>query len=58
MSEGIPDDIMQRIEEFTAEGKTGQIRLNVYKGGVVSADLHEHVKTAPKKLLDKCAASD
>lgn len=51
MSQGIPDDIMQRIQEFTLLHKTGQITLNVYEGGVVSAEIREHVKALPRKIV-------
>jgi hypothetical protein len=44
MTDVIPDNIRTRIETFAAEGKTGQIVLNVYCGGVVSADIREHIK--------------
>jgi hypothetical protein len=53
MSDVIPDNIRTRIEIFAAEGKTGQIVLNVYCGGVVSADIREHIKSTPTKALDK-----
>ena len=52
MPDVIPDNIRTRIEAFTADGKTGQIVLNVYRGGVVSADIHEHIKSSKQKTLD------
>ena len=50
----IPDAIICRIEEFCTAGKTGKISLNVYNGGVVSADVNEHIKGHSQKSLDKC----
>ena len=53
MRDVLPDNIRTRLEQFTADGKTGQIVLNVYCGGVVSADIREHLKAAPAKTVDK-----
>lgn len=50
----IPEAILERIEEFSTLKKTGKIVLNVYNGGVVSADINEHIKGTSQKSLDKC----
>jgi hypothetical protein len=52
MSDVIPENIRTRIEKFSADGKTGQIVLNVYCGGVVSADIREHLKASVQKSVD------
>jgi hypothetical protein len=58
MNAVIPDNIRTRIEVFAAEGKTGQITLNVYCGGIVSADIREHIKSTPKIVVDNAKPSD
>jgi hypothetical protein len=58
MTDVIPDNILTRIKIFAAEGKTGQIVLNVYCGGVVSADIREHIKSSGEKSLDKVKVTD
>jgi polyhydroxyalkanoate synthesis regulator phasin len=52
MSVEIPPNIQTEIDEFLAPGKTGQIRLNVYQGKIVSADLQRHVKAEPEAMRE------
>jgi hypothetical protein len=53
----IPENIRTRLEAFLAAGQTGQVVLNIRHGGVVSADIHVHLKAAPQKNLDMPKAS-
>jgi hypothetical protein len=53
MSLVLPEPIVTRILEFITSRKTGQIALNFFEGAVLTADVKEHIKGGPQKILDK-----
>lgn len=50
----VPDEIDDKIQRFVEEGSTGQVRLNVSQGNILTADLREHVRpNSGKKVAER-----